>query len=277
MPADLGEVFYLTKDFFPFFVKVIPDILDWEAMKDLNLVKSEQELAKILVQRFDLNKNGEPGLDQTEIADLHNNALDMIGGIEGLDVLSTFANVDILDLQQKSGFNQTNDPTKSFLNSIFVTAGISSNLFATDGNLALDKSIANDESIMFMLFVEKVQAFINNELKNRFETSNVGLLCGFPRITIYNFKEMADTFKGQAMYGYSKRLPAIATGQSQSSLMAGIEYENDVLGMAELMRPLQSSATQSGKEVGEENKGGRTPLPDSQKSDKTIQNIESSS
>lgn len=278
IPSDLGEIFYLTKDFFPFFIKVLPDILDWEAIKDINLLKSEQELSKILVQKFPLDKNGNIQFEGPEIDQLHENALSMIGDIEGLNVLTTFADISIADLQQNSSFNQSNDPLKNFLNSIYTNAGISSNLFATDGNLSLDKSIANDEAIMFMLFVEKIQNFINYELKIRFETNKIGLICDFPRITIYNFKDMADLFKGQAMYGYSKRLPAIATGQSQSSLMAGIEYENDVLGLAGLMQPLQSSTTQSSKKPGsEDNKGGRPELPDSQKSDKTILNIETSS
>lgn len=278
VPSELGEVFYLTNDFIPFFVKIIPDILDWEVIKDLNLLKSEQELSKILVQKFGTNKNGELGLELPEVEQLHQNALDMIGEIEGLDVLTTFADVNVLDLQQKSGFNQSNDPLKNFLNSVYSNAGVSANLFATDGNLALDKSISNDESIMFMLFVEKIQNFINYELNRRFSTPKIGIICNFPRITIYNFKDMADTFKGQAMYGYSKRLPAIATGQSQSSLMAGIEYENEVMGMADIMLPLQSSTTQSGNSSssGEEKQTGRPSLPDSQKSDKTIKNLESS-
>ena len=275
LPPEMGEVFYLTKDHFPFFVKVLPDILDWEAIKDINLVKAEQELSKILVQKFGFNKNGQLLFELGEIGQLHENALGMIGDIEGLDVLTTFADVEVLDLQQKSGFNQSNDPLRNFLNSIYATAGISSNLFATDGNLALDKSIANDEAIM-MLFVEKIQAFLNYEISRRFETKNIGLICNFPRITIYNFKDMADVFKGQAMYGYSKRLPAIATGQTQSSLMAAIEYENSVLGMAEIMQPLQSSATQSSKNAADDVKNGRPSLPDDQKSDKTIQNLESS-
>ena len=278
LPEDLGEVFYLTKDFIPFFVKVIPDILDWEAIKDVNLVKAEQELSKILVQKFGLDKNGALEFNLNEIQELHENALDMIGDIEGLDVLTTFADAQILDLQQKSGFNQSNDPLKNFLNSVYSSAGISSNLFATDGNLALDKSVTNDEAIMYMLFVEKIENFINSELKRRFETKNIGLICNFPRISIYNFKDMVDIFKSLATYGFSKRLPAIATGQSQSSLMAGIEYENDILKLSEVMKPLQSSATQSSKNsaASGEAKEGRPSLPDSQKSEKTIQNIESS-
>lgn len=227
------------------------------------------------MQKFGTNKNGELALNMEEITQLHENALGMIGDIEGLDVLTTFADASILDLQQKSGFTQSSDPLKNFLNSIYANAGISSNLFATDGNLALDKSIANDEAIMFMLFVNKIQAFVESELRRRFETAEIGLICDFPRITIYNYKDMADLFKGQAMYGYSKRLPAIATGQSQSSLMASIEYENEVLGMADIMRPLQSSTTQSAKNDGSEGKNGRPALADDKKSDKTIQNLQS--
>lgn len=285
VPAELGEVFYLTRDLLPFFIKVLPDILDWEAIKDINLVKAEQELSKVLVQQFETTKSGQMHLDLPEITQMHDNALDMVGDIEGLDVLTTFANVHIEDMQQKSGFNQTNDPLKNFLNSIFANAGVSNNLFATDGNLALDKSISNDEAIMFMLFVDKIENFLNYELKKRFETDEIGLICNFPRITIYNFKDMADLFKGQAMYGYSKRLPAIATGQTQSSLMAAIEYENNVMGMADIMKPLQSSATQSPKannnnnngneSNGEANPEGRPELPDDQKSDKTLKNLAS--
>lgn len=283
LPSDIGEVFYLTTDHIPFFIKVLPDILDWEAIKDINLLKSEQELSKILVQHFGTDKNGKFILEQPEINLLHQNALDMIGDIEGLDVLTTFADTQILDLQQKSGFNQTNDPLKNFLNSIYTNAGVSANLFATEGNLALDKSISNDEAIMFMLFVDKIQDFLNSEINNRFATNEIGFICNFPRITIYNFKDMADLFKGQAMYGFSKQLPAIATGQSQLSLMSTIEYENEILNMSEMMTPLQSSTTQSGKSNSsnssnsEETKAGRPTLPDDQKSDKTIKNLESES
>lgn len=280
LPTNMAEVFYLTDDFIPFFAKVLPDILDWEAIKDINLLKSEQELSKILVQHFGTDKNGKFILEQPEITALHENALNMVGDIEGLDVLTTFADTQILDLQQKSGFNQTNDPLKNFLNSVYTNAGVSANLFATEGNLALDKSILNDESIMFMLFIEKVQSFIQNEINNRFSTSEIGFICNFPRITIYNFKDMADLFKNQAMYGFSKRLPAIATGQSQLSLMSSIEFENEVLNMSEIMIPLQSSTTQSGKNTTSKddnsNGAGRPSLPDDQKSEKTIKNIESS-
>lgn len=88
-------------------------------------------------------------------------------------------------------------------------------------------------------------------------------------------------------------LPQIALGQSQSSILATAYFENEVLKLAELMVPLQSSNTMSGEtpkaqtkgketekaaaNMGQEKKVGRAEKPDDQKSEKTIQNKESMS
>ena len=104
-----------------------------------------------------------------------------------------------------------------------------------------------------------------------------------PHLTIYNYKEMAKLYKEQAMLGFSKLLPAIALGQSQSSLLATVHFENSVLKLSELMVPLQMSSTQSGGGTGagsaaDPSKGaGRPEKENDQKSEKTIQNKESAS
>ena len=111
--------------------------------------------------------------------------------------------------------------------------------------------------------------------------------------TIYNYKEIAKLYKEQATLGYSKMLPQIALGQSQSSILATAYFENEVLKLAELMVPLQSSNTMSGETpkaqtkgketekaaatMGQEKKVGRAEKHDDQKSEKTIQNKESMS
>jgi hypothetical protein len=43
--------------------------------------------------------------------------------------------------------------------------------------------------------------------------------------------------------GYNKTLPQIALGQSQSSILATINFENDVLHLAESMIPPMMSST----------------------------------
>ena len=100
-----------------------------------------------------------------------------------------------------------------------------------------------------------------------------------PRLSIYNFKDMAKLYKEQATLGYSKMLPAIAMGQSQSSILATAYFENEVLDLSTLMQPLQMSSTQSdgSKGKGSEGEAGRPEKEDSEKSEKTIANITSQS
>jgi hypothetical protein len=105
--------------------------------------------------------------------------------------------------------------------------------------------------------------------------------------TIYNYKELSKLFKEQTQLGYSKILPQLALGQSQSSILANAYFENDVLNLITVfIPPLMSStmnenilnSTGKGKKASiEEKKAGRKELDDDKKSEKTIQNRESMS
>ena len=107
---------------------------------------------------------------------------------------------------------------------------------------------------------------------------------------IYNYKELAKLYKEQTQLGYSKMLPQIALGQSQSSILATAHFENEVLELVKVFVPPMSSNTMSGKNPagggngdnknpkavpGEEKKAGRKEKEDDQKSEKTIANRES--
>ena len=102
-------------------------------------------------------------------------------------------------------------------------------------------------------------------------------------------------YKEQVQIGYSKMLPQIALGHSQSSIINTAYFENKVLHLSEIMIPPLMSSTLNAEDIlgksgqlnktnsqnslesqnSEESKGGRPELPDDQKSEKTIQNKES--
>ncbi len=62
-------------------------------------------------------------------------------------------------------------------------------------------------------------------------------------------------------------------GLNQKDIVNVKDLENDLLGLRERLIPLQTSYTESGSSTG--NGAGRPSLPDDQKSDKTIRNIQS--
>lgn len=99
-------------------------------------------------------------------------------------------------------------------------------------------------------------------------------------------------YKEQVQIGYSKMLPQIALGHSQSAIINTAYFENEVLHLSEVMLPPLMSSTLNAEDVlgnkgksntstsqnkTESGETGRPELPDDQKSDKTIANKESMS
>jgi hypothetical protein len=92
-----------------------------------------------------LDKNGDLIFDIDEARDIHGNAVEMLRRAIGVDVLTTFTDVDAIDLSDKNTSTSTDDLEK-IERALFNALGVSQNLFNTDGNLSLEKSILNDES-----------------------------------------------------------------------------------------------------------------------------------
>ena len=273
----------------PVFVNAIPAIIDLDQAQDLDRRKQMQKLLKILVQKLPRDKNGDLIFDVDEAADLHNNAVQMLKRAVGVDVLTTFADVESLDMSDKNTTTTTDDLSK-VERSLFNALGLSSNLFNTDGNIALDKSIKQDESavrnllLQFHIFFDRVVQALNvNPKKYIFHFYML-------ETTQFNYQDLSKMYKEQTQIGYSKMLCQIALGHSQSSILNSIEFENEVLKLHEIMiPPLMSSVMSSEQILGKQNQSnstnnqnniesktpGRTEKPDDQKSEKTIQNRES--
>jgi hypothetical protein len=86
----------------PVFVNSIPAILDLDAAQDLDRRKQMQKLLKIIVQKLPMDKNGDLIFDVDEARDIHNNAVEMLKRAIGVDVLTTFTDVESIDLSDKN-------------------------------------------------------------------------------------------------------------------------------------------------------------------------------
>jgi len=78
-----------------------------------------------------------------------------------VDVLTTFADVESIDMSDKNTTTTTDDLAK-VERTVYNSAGISKNIFNTDGNLALEKSVLEDESsirnllLQFVIFFDRI-------------------------------------------------------------------------------------------------------------------------
>ena len=284
----------------PLFVNAIPSILDLDAAQDLDRRKQMQKLLKIVIQKLPMDKNGDLIFDVDEARDIHNNAVEMLKRAIGVDVLTTFADIDSIDMSDKNT-TTTSDDLEKVERTVFNSLGVSQNLFNTDGNLSLEKSILNDEGsvrsllLQFNMFFDAItQAKSTNKKKYNFRLYML-------ETTQYNYKDLSKLYKEQVQMGYSKMLPQIALGHSQSSIINTAYFENEVLHLSEVMIPPLMSSTMNlqdlkgNGEQGKNNesgnsktqkpvegatsdkKAGRPEKADGQKSEKTIQNKESMS
>jgi len=61
-----------------------------------------QKLLKILVQKLPMDKNGDLIFDVDEARDIHNTIVAMLSRAIGVDVITTFADVEAIDISDKN-------------------------------------------------------------------------------------------------------------------------------------------------------------------------------
>lgn len=255
----------------PFFFSVIPSLLDLADAQELDKRKMAQQLMRVIIQKLPLKKDGDLVFDMQEAAQMHTNASRMVGDAVGVDVLTTFADVDVADMSDKGNVSSV-DQLDKVERSVYNGAGVSQMLFNATGNLALDKAIAvNEASIACLLqqFEELGQRMISPFNRNR---SRLYYEFSILPTTVFNYKDLAKLYKEQATIGFSLLLPQVAMGRSQLSVLSTAVFENQILNVNELFVPPQMSSTMTSSGSGEV---GRPEKDDGEKSEKTIQNIES--
>lgn len=272
---------------FPILVNAIPAIIDLDNAQDLDRQKTLQRLLKILIQKLPIDKNGDLIFDLDEAASMHSLAVQMLRNAVGVDVMTTFADVDVADLTDSNTATTTDDLEK-VERTVYNEFGVSRNLFNSDSNLALQYSVLDDEASI-RSFPLQLEAFFNRVIQ-QFNTSPKKYYFAFKMLetTIYNYKDMSKMYKEQTQIGFSKMLPQIALGHTQGEIIATAKFENEVLGLNDIMVPPLMSSTMSSKDVLDKNNSssgsknqdnnegaGRPSKDDSEKSDKTIQNNES--
>lgn len=270
VPPEYGIAFFYL-DQKPMLISTIPAVISLESHRGLEEDSDTQALQKILAQKIPLDKDSkEPILEMPEIEMLHKAVTSMLQNTHNVDVLTTFAELDLFSLQDSR--QVLKDNLEKMERSVYVDAGVSKQIFNADGNLSLNASIKNDEAIILDI-AKMYDNWINYQVNLRFEEKGYYWDCRILPITFYNRQEMHDLYLKDAQYGYSKFLPGIAGGTKQGDIMGTSYIENDLLQLNVIMKPLQSSHTQSNKDL--ENEGGAPAKRETEKTDETLENEQS--
>ena len=241
LPAEMGIYFCYFEEK-PFFLDLIPLLDDLEDYKEIDKKRNLQALKRILVQKV-----GVDGMklvfEPEEAEEMHEGVLEMLANNPDVDVITTYNDINLLDLSCDDDEKTEVDSVQDL---IYEAAGISKELFCATTDAGLEYSLNNDLSMM-MILGQRFAHFFTAILNMKYATKKITFKLLILPISYYNSDTYTSKAKDLAAFGYSFFTPILSTGIDQTSLSDLKILENDLLNFDEILKPLQSSYTQSNK------------------------------
>lgn len=252
IPTGTG-ICFPTFNGLPPFLSIIPTTLEYKESVEREAVKQEEEIKKIIVQKIPHNNStNELLFEPDEAEEIHAGTVGMMRGESNIRVLTTYADVDAI--VSKTSADANSNTLENMVNSIYLEAGTSNQLFSATGSNATDASNRNDLAFAMVLGY-KFSKFVTNIVNSLYANGNINFKYTILPVSWQNQSEyISDSFK-LAGSGYSWLLPALAMDLSQRDIVNIKDLENDVLGLKDKLMPLGSAYTQS---AGDQKTSGNT-------------------
>lgn len=245
IPPELGIYFCFFEER-PFFLDLIPLLNDLDDYKDIDKQRNAQALKRILVQEVP-HDGMKLVFEPQEAEAMHAGAINMLENNRDTDVITSYAKVSLLDMSSKD------DEKTEIVNVqdlIYSSAGMSKELFFATTAAGIEYSVCNDLALV-MVLGQRFAHFFTVLLNTKFADKRVDFRLIILPLSYYNAKDYNSMAREMASFGYSFLAPILATGIDQANLASLKALENDLLNLDEILKPLQSSYTQSGKKAGE--------------------------
>lgn len=288
---DGALCFYFSDDMLPPFIGIVPPLDDLNAARDNEKIRDRNELYRLLIQKLPIDKsNGELLFDLREAKMLHDSVANMLQDNETIDVLTTYADVKLEDVQEPDdSASASSSRLEKYKTQVYDDVGTTSEIFnATSGSTAITYSIKKDVAMMYS-WSHQIETAINVLLWLRRKNDQLYFSIKFLPDTIIFRKDDVDLYLKTAQYGFPKSAIASALGFDIEELVQLSDFENERLELTEIMRPLQSSYTQTtgeenssaekssnknGRSTDPLNEGGRPAKDITERADQTSANID---
>lgn len=293
VPTSSGGVtFCFAEDSTPLLIASIPELAKLKDAVGREEKRDENELYKLLIQKMPIDNDGHLVFELEEVEKIHNGVAAMLRDLDTVDVLTTFGETSLENLQDTSAASQSNNRLEKYANNAWDALGTSELLFNAENSSSLAYVIKRLESIM-RNYLNMYDTWIRYLINSRFARTGLSFDFEILPTTVFNIKDYQGLYLQGAQFGYSKMRAGVSMGVKQRNLISTIDFENEFLDLDEKMKPLLSSYTQTGDENSTKksgttqknsststqakditNKGGRPELADEDKSEKTQANID---
>ena len=150
--------------------------------------RDENELYKLLIQRMPIDNDGNLVFELDEVAQIHAGVANMLQDLETVDVLTTFGETTLENLQDSSAASQANNRLEKYTDNAWDALGTSELLFNADTSSSLAYVVKRLEALM-RTYLNMYDTWIRFLINSRF--SRTGLSFDFEILptTVFNLKE----------------------------------------------------------------------------------------
>jgi len=110
--------------------------------------RDENELYKLLIQRMPIDSDGHLVFELDEVAEIHAGVASMLRELDTVDVLTTFGETTLENLQDSSAATQANNRIEKYSDNAWDALGSSKLFFNADNSSSLAYVIKRIESVM---------------------------------------------------------------------------------------------------------------------------------
>lgn len=218
-------------------------IIDYEVLRRNEVIRSNNELEKILVHEIPHTADGNLMFEMDEALEIHDSMAKALSGVKGLKLLTTFGGTSLIELQEQRA--KDSQVVKQTFEGIFQSAGMNPLLFTGTSKDDLKATIQKDAAFVFK-HLNLVINFYNLAINNLYNFNPYQARINILPITAYDEVEKVNMYLEAAAYGIGKLEAVVAVGIKQKDIFDKHVLEK-YLDLDKILVPLQSAHTSSGK------------------------------
>jgi hypothetical protein len=221
-------------------VNVLGEIIDYQEFKQNDLERSRNELKAILTHKIPMYQD-QFIFTLDEVAAIQKAISKIVSSHEGLETITTFGDTELLKLQEE-GSRENKQVSQSYTN-IYESAGLNANMWTANSVVALDTSFKIDKASVIR-HLNNIENFLNIAMNNAYNFTPYEARIKLLHISIRDEAEDIKKYQESAKFGIGKLEAIVASGVKQSEILDVTRLE-DALKLDEILKPLQSSHTQT--------------------------------
>lgn len=228
---------------FPPSLTILKSLFDYDQYRKNEIQRSTAQLDTIISHKIPTYED-RILFEIDEVNALHKSMSRILGRNPRTKLMTTFGDLDVHPMQEPSRYS--NEALRHGHDAIYRTAGLNLEMFNGKIKDALEISLNRDKASVWK-YVQQLVNFYNLTINHLYSFRGYQAELTMLPITHYDQDEMMQLYRRNGEYGIGRIEAIVASGTKQKHILHKGRLE-EYLKLDEILKPLASSHTQSGKD-----------------------------